>query len=74
MQKLKRYDTNNLITLENLHQKDFPIKYPDINTDAAMKILHGFYQGKTLLALDVTHRAWTLVGKGILVAPNNFLS
>ena len=61
-----------VITLENLHQKGFPIKYPDINTDAAMKILHGFYQGKTLLALDVTHRAWTLVGKGILVAPLQF--
>ena len=69
MQKLKRYDTKNLINLEDLHQQNFATLYPDINLDKAMHILHGKYQGQTLLALDVTHRAWTLVGKGALVAP-----
>lgn len=34
-----------------------------------MKILHGVYQNELLLGLNVTHRAWTLVGKGALVAP-----
>ena len=72
MEKLKRYDTNNLIKLENLHQKNFTTLHPDIDADKAMRILHGKYQGSTLLALDVTHRAWTLVGKGALVAPLRF--
>ena len=46
--------------------------FPDININKAMKILHGQYQGNTLLALDVTHRAWTLVGRGAFVAPLQF--
>lgn len=72
MAKLKHYDTKELIVLENLHQDNFETRFPDINTDKAMHILHGQYQGKILLALDVTHRAWTLVGKGALVAPLQF--
>jgi len=69
MEKLKRYDTKNLIQLEDLHQIKFAERFPEINFDKAMKILHGKYQGKTLLALEVTHRAWSIVGKGFLVAP-----
>jgi predicted DCC family thiol-disulfide oxidoreductase YuxK len=72
MQKLKRYDTKELIILEDLHQDNFESLFPSINIKKAMKILHGHYQGKTLLALDVTHRAWTLVGKGTVVAPLQF--
>lgn len=69
MDRLKRHDKHDLIKLVNLHQENFSIKYPDIDIEKAMHILHGIYRGKTLLALDVTHRAWTLVGKGLLVAP-----
>lgn len=69
MQKLKRYDDKNLIELVNLHQENFESLYPFINIDKAMDILHGQYQGKILLGLDVTHRAWTLVGRGLFVAP-----
>ena len=69
MDKLKRYDTKDLIVLEDLHQDNFSALFPEIDLTKAMKILHGQYQGKTLLALDVTHRAWTLVGRGALVAP-----
>jgi predicted DCC family thiol-disulfide oxidoreductase YuxK len=72
MQKLKRHDINNVIILENLHQENFQVLFPTIDIDKAMKMLHGQFQGKTLLALDVTHRAWTLVGKGALVAPLQF--
>jgi predicted DCC family thiol-disulfide oxidoreductase YuxK len=72
MQKLKRHDSHNQIILEDLHQENFQTRFPDINIDKAMAILHGLYQGKTLLALDVTHRAWTLVGRGALVAPLQF--
>jgi predicted DCC family thiol-disulfide oxidoreductase YuxK len=72
MQKLKLHDKHNFIVLENLHQADFDKKFPQINFNKAMRILHGEYQGKVLLGLNVTHRAWTLVGKGILVAPLQF--
>jgi predicted DCC family thiol-disulfide oxidoreductase YuxK len=72
MQKLKRYDTNELIVLEDLHQENFSMLFPDIDINKAMQILHGQYQGKVLLALDVTHRAWTLVGRGAIVAPLQF--
>ena len=69
MDKLKRHDQHNKIRLIDLHQDNFNNNFPHINTDKALAILHGEYQGKVLLALDVTHRAWTLVGRGMLVAP-----
>ena len=51
---------------------DFQHLYPEINVEQALKILHGTYQGKRLLGLEVTHRAWTLIGKGFWVAPLNW--
>lgn len=72
MDTLKRHDVGDLILLVDLHQANFEVNYPHINFDRAMRILHGEFQGKTLLGLDVTHRAWTLVGKGFWVAPLAF--
>jgi predicted DCC family thiol-disulfide oxidoreductase YuxK len=72
MQKLKHKDNNNLIKLVNLHQDNFSTLYPSIKFDNAMRILHGSYQNQILLGLDVTHRAWSLVGKGLFVAPLQF--
>lgn len=69
MQKLKLYDKQDVIVLEDLHQNDFESLFPHIDINKAMNILHGEYQAKVLLALDVTHRAWTLVGRGALVTP-----
>jgi len=61
-----------MIILVNLHDNDFENNFSHIDPNQAMRILHGEYQGNILLALDVTHRAWTLVGKGWLVAPLQF--
>ncbi|MFQ3235874.1 MAG: putative DCC family thiol-disulfide oxidoreductase YuxK [Paraglaciecola sp.] len=72
MNHLKEYDKNNVITLVDLHQQDFANLYPEIKFIDAMNILHGAYNGKLLLGLEVTHRAWTLVGKGFWVAPLNW--
>lgn len=72
METLKGYDSKNLIVLEDLHQADFKSRFPNINVQKAMRVLHGEYKGKILLALDVTHRAWTLVGRGSFVAPLQF--
>jgi predicted DCC family thiol-disulfide oxidoreductase YuxK len=72
MQHLKQYDKQQQIILVDLHQTNFKSLYPDISFEQAMKILHGKYQGEILLGLEVTHRAWTLVGKGFWVAPLNW--
>lgn len=69
MKRLKEHDNDQLIQLIDLHQVDFNQQFPHINVDKALAILHGEYRGKLLLGLDVTHRAWTLVGRGMLVAP-----
>jgi len=69
MQKLKDQDTAGLIILVDLHQADFEQQFPHVDRAQALKILYGEYQGKPLRAMDVTHRAWTLVGRGTLVAP-----
>lgn len=72
MSHLKKHDKNNYIQLINLHDENFTINFPHIDFEKAMKILHGEYQNKKLLGLEVTHRAWTLVGKGFWVAPLNW--
>jgi predicted DCC family thiol-disulfide oxidoreductase YuxK len=72
MDHLKNSDTDNRINLVNIHQDNFHKNYPDIDASAAMKILHGLYNNELLLGLAVTHRAWTLVGKGFWVAPLNW--
>lgn len=69
MEHLKRNDHKNVIELVDLHDDNFAENYPQIDFDYAMKILHGRYRGDYLLGLEVTHRAWTLVGKGFWVAP-----
>ena len=69
MQRLKQQDLTDKISLEDLHQDNFEARFPHINVTKALAILHGEYQGNLLLGLEVTHRAWTLVGKGGLVAP-----
>tara|TARA_B110000881_G_C18414733_1_gene432851 strand:+ start:264 stop:689 length:426 start_codon:yes stop_codon:yes gene_type:complete len=72
MNHLKKCDTHNHINLINIHEDNFQQCYPEINTDEAMKILHGYYNGQLLLGLAVTHRAWTIAGKGFWVAPLNW--
>jgi predicted DCC family thiol-disulfide oxidoreductase YuxK len=69
---LKIHDTNNLIHAVDIHQHNFKHLYPKIDFIEAMKILHGTYEGELLLGLEVTYRAWTLVGKGSWVAPLNW--
>ncbi|TMM43958.1 thiol-disulfide oxidoreductase DCC family protein [Colwellia ponticola] len=72
MNHLKKHDKAFLINLVDIHQQNFTTLYPTINVDDAMKILHGLYNDQLLLGLEVTHRAWTLVGKGFWVAPLNW--
>ncbi|MCG7531372.1 DUF393 domain-containing protein [Psychrobium sp. MM17-31] len=68
MDKLRARDNNNLIRLINIHSRDFE-RFEQVTKAEAMAVLHGVYQGQILKALDVTHRAWQLVGLGFWVAP-----
>ena len=68
MQSLKRHDVNNRICLEDVHQSDFEKRFPNIRIEQALSILHGQYNGELLYGLDVTYRAWSLVGKKWRVA------
>lgn len=72
MAHLKAHDTKNKISLVNIHDDGFSTNYPSVCFNDAMKILHGHYNSQLLLGLEVTHRAWTLVGKGFWVAPLNW--
>ncbi|KHT62031.1 hypothetical protein RJ45_19995 [Photobacterium gaetbulicola] len=68
MAALKRYDADSAILLEDIHQPGFIERFPDINPQAAMQILHGELDGQPLYGLDVTYHAWRLVGKKWRVA------
>ena len=64
MQLLKGYDNKKSILLVDLHYDNFSRDHPHINTSEAIRILHGQLDtGELLLGLDVTCKAWSLVGK-----------
>jgi len=64
MKSLKRHDNKNSIILIDLHNDNFSSDYPHINKTEAIGILHGQLDtGELLLGLDVTCKAWVLVGK-----------
>ena len=65
MKHLMKLDRKNKLELVDINQENFQAIYPDINREQADRILHGqLATGKILLGLDVTHKAWSLVGKG----------
>ena len=64
MKSLKHHDNENTINLIDLHNDNFSEDYPQINKTDAIGILHGQLDtGEILLGLDVTCKAWALVGK-----------
>ena len=65
MKHLLRLDRYKKIDLVDINQQGFQTKYPNISRTKADQILHGqLADGSILLGLDVTHKAWSLVGKG----------
>ena len=65
MKHLLRLDIYKKIDLVDINQQGFQAKYPNISRTKADQILHGqLADGSILLGLDVTHKAWSLVGKG----------
>ncbi|MBO9490903.1 DUF393 domain-containing protein [Endozoicomonas sp. G2_1] len=68
MKHLKALDDQNLLDLQDLHQTAFAEKFPQVDPEKAMAVLHGRYQGQAIYGLDVTYHAWRAVGKGTWVA------
>ena len=64
MQLLKQNTIDKSIHFANLHNESFSTDYPHIDKTEAIQILHGqLNTGELLLGLDVTCKAWALVGK-----------
>lgn len=60
---LKRLDNRKRLHFEDIHAIDFVYRYPYIDVVAADKRLHGqLTNGQIITGLDVTARAWGLVG------------
>ncbi|MGB2045074.1 MAG: thiol-disulfide oxidoreductase DCC family protein [Porticoccaceae bacterium] len=69
MRHLQKLNTAGNIAFENIYEKDFSERFPHINQQQADRILHGqTSDGSMLYGLDVTYRAWVLVGKRRWVA------
>lgn len=66
---LKRLDRDQRIAFEDIHAEDFTARFPDVDREEASAILLGDMDGRRIRGLDVTHRAWSLVGRGWLTAP-----
>ena len=69
MNKLKQQDTKARINFVSLHDEDSLQVYPELDRSEAMTILQGrLTSGQYIEGLDVTHQAWSLVGKGAYTA------
>ncbi|MDD1780262.1 DUF393 domain-containing protein [Enterovibrio sp. ZSDZ35] len=64
MGKLRELNKQGMLGFEDILAPDFSDRYPEIDVKKANQILHGYTNdGRLLLGLDATHRAWSLVGK-----------
>ncbi len=70
MRQLHRQDRKGQIRFENINAVDFEQRYPQVNVGKANQYLHGqVASGEMIYGLDVTYRAWSLVGRGWMIAP-----
>ena len=69
MKQLRQLNTHQKLQFEDILLPDFNQRFPDISKEKASSILHGLLTTQTgneqqlLLGLDVTYKAWNLVGK-----------
>ena len=65
MRQLKCKDIHNVIEIIDILSDDFILRYPQVNAEHAMQVLQGeLANGTWISGLDVTHKAWSLVGQG----------
>lgn len=69
MKRLQQLDQYRKLHCVELQDADTMQLYPTLDREKAMTILHGrLANGEMIEGLDVTHKAWSLVGKGRLTA------
>lgn len=70
MGHLKKRNTKGQLAFVDIMSEDFASQYPDLNWQSLYDRIHGMNEdGTMLIGLDVTHRAWSLVGYSWLYAP-----
>jgi predicted DCC family thiol-disulfide oxidoreductase YuxK len=70
MRHLRELDKKRLIQFENVNEPNFGERYPQVEVAKANQYLHGqISSGEMIYGLDVTYVAWSLVGKGWMIAP-----
>jgi len=70
MDKLRKLDQHKRLLLIDVQLPDALVAYPQISKQAALTRLHALNEhNQVLTGLDVTHAAWSLVGRGWLTAP-----
>ena len=69
MRQLKAKDTQHKLQFENIWANDFANRFPRVDIAEANRILHGQKaNGNMIYGLDVTHAAWSAVGRGWMTA------
>lgn len=69
MRHLARLNKRQQLQFENIHEADFSARFPTVDVVRANQILHGqLPNGQMIYGLDVTHAAWSAVGRGWLTA------
>lgn len=62
---LRRWNSAGQVQFVDITSADFTERYPQIDRDAAMAVLHGqLPDGRVITGVDVTVEAWNRVGKG----------
>ncbi|MFC4701695.1 thiol-disulfide oxidoreductase DCC family protein [Glaciecola siphonariae] len=70
MRHLKKRNTARQLAFEDINADDFSVRFPQLDWQALNNRIHGMEaDGTLLIGLDVTHRAWSLVGYKWLYAP-----
>lgn len=70
MNKLKAYDKQKNLVLEDIQLPDFHERFPNLCWQDLNDRIHGQLPDGTLITgLDVTYLAWKYVGKGWVYAP-----
>lgn len=70
MSHLKKRNSEGLLKFVDITAADFSDHYPTLEWEALNARIHGMTEeGDMLIGLDVTHKAWSLVGYKWLYAP-----
>lgn len=73
MDHLKKRNTEGQLAFVDIMAEDFAKNYPSMDWQRLHDRIHGVQEdGTILIGLDVTHKAWQILGKGWLYAPTRW--